>query len=84
VDERLGGRRIRVGLIRAELEEIAHGEADATGEAGVKEFAAVHFAKVRRVFVPGDWVVVAHGVVVFRSSLYELAEIILAAWEIFL
>ena len=67
VDERFGGRGVLIGFICAEPEKIAHGEADAAREAGVKEFAAIHFAEMRRVFVPSDRLVGAHGMVVFEE-----------------
>ena len=69
VDERLGGRRKCVGLVGAELEEVAHRQPDATGEAGIEKLTTAYFAEMRRVVVPSYGFGVAHSVVVFRSCL---------------
>src|SRR5262249_1547966 len=55
VDERLGLRLDRRhGVFSAKLEIVAHGEAEATDEAGKQEFAARALAEMRRIVVPSN------------------------------
>ena len=47
-------------LICLQLEEIAHGEADSSGEAGIEEIPAANFAEMGRIVIPSNGACIAH------------------------